>query len=293
MYAYYKKFWPTPGNHDFFGGNLNDYLSYFSYLPPTESTSGNGTYYNLLRHNVQFFAINTGPDDRSKGDMESSEVPVTDTQAQWLKTTMTDSTSAFDVPYFHHPPYSSGEFPVNGSSTMRWPFDQWGADVVLAGHVHVYETILNTTENNLYYITQGLGGREAGEHCLTPLDRRCKGVENPFSLVQNHADNMATLVTVNYNVMNFTTTFDTGALVDAVLINSTIQDITGYQIERRLCGGVAFTVIKADTGNNNTSYNDSGLKASTCYDYRVSAININGIGPASNINNAITDSTHS
>lgn len=40
----------------------------------------------------------------------------------------------------HIPPYSSGR---HGSNLVsRWPYAQWGASVVLAGHDHTYERLL-------------------------------------------------------------------------------------------------------------------------------------------------------
>jgi hypothetical protein len=41
---------------------------------------------------------------------------------------------------------------------MQWSFEEWGADVVLAGHEHLYERLL---VDDLLYITNGLGGHNA------------------------------------------------------------------------------------------------------------------------------------
>ncbi len=55
---------------------------------------------------------------------------------------------------FHHPPYSSDS--SHGSTTyMQWPFAQWGADAVLAGHAHDYERIVR---DGIVYFVNGLGG---------------------------------------------------------------------------------------------------------------------------------------
>jgi hypothetical protein len=53
----------------------------------------------------------------------------------------------------HYPPYSSG---THGSTDWaRWPYGEWGADAVLAGHDHTYERL---TEDGLPYFVNGLGG---------------------------------------------------------------------------------------------------------------------------------------
>ena len=63
------------------------------------------------------------------------------------------STSAWQVVYFHLPPYSSG---YQGSvDWMRWPFAAWGADVVLSGHDHLYERL---EVDGIPYVINGLGG---------------------------------------------------------------------------------------------------------------------------------------
>ena len=67
--------------------------------------------------------------------------------------------------------------------------------------------------------------------------------------------------------------------------------ISGYQIERESPIGGGWAILLANTGNTNTNYSDSGLDASTEYNYRVSAINDIGVGPTSDIADATTDAT--
>jgi hypothetical protein len=38
---------------------------------------------------------------------------------------------------------------------MQWPFQAWGADLVLSGHDHTYERI---DRDGLTYVVNGLGG---------------------------------------------------------------------------------------------------------------------------------------
>ena len=67
--------------------------------------------------------------------------------------------------------------------------------------------------------------------------------------------------------------------------------ITGYKIEVSSNGGSSWTNLVADTGNANTTYQHIGLTASSTRHYRVSAINANGSGTASNVANATTGTT--
>ena len=67
--------------------------------------------------------------------------------------------------------------------------------------------------------------------------------------------------------------------------------ITGYKIEVSANGTSGWTDQVANTGNANTTYAHTGLTAGTTRHYRVSAINANGAGTASNVDSATTGTT--
>ena len=64
--------------------------------------------------------------------------------------------------------------------------------------------------------------------------------------------------------------------------------ITGYKIEVSSDGGSSWSDLVANTSNTTTTYAHTGLAAGTTRHYRVSAINANGAGTASNVANATT-----
>ncbi len=134
-----NKFFPTLGNHDLISENGQPYFDYFT-LP------GNERYYEFTWGPVNLFAL----DDL---DSEPDGVGASSKQADWLKAGLAASSSTWNIVYMHYPPYSSGS---HGSTDWaRWPYAEWGADVVLAGHDHTYERL---DENGLTYIVNGLGG---------------------------------------------------------------------------------------------------------------------------------------
>ncbi|MEZ5065613.1 MAG: metallophosphoesterase [bacterium] len=127
-----NRFFPTLGNHDW--GNkprhpkgADPYLRWFD-LP------GNERYYDFVRGPVHFFALDS---DRNEPD----GVDASSAQARWLRDGLAKSQAPWKVVYFHHPPYTSGA-KHGPCKWMRWPFAEWGADVVLAGHEHSYERLL-------------------------------------------------------------------------------------------------------------------------------------------------------
>ena len=67
--------------------------------------------------------------------------------------------------------------------------------------------------------------------------------------------------------------------------------ITGYKIEVSPNGNSSWTDREANTGTTTTTYSHTGLDAGATHHYRVSAINANGTGPASNIDDATTGTT--
>src|SRR2546428_4608501 len=119
-----NRFWPSLGNHDFDVGD-QPYLDYFT-LPNNER------YYDVVFGEglVHLFVIDS--DDNEPDGNTSTSV-----QASWLKNALAASTACFNLVDFHHPPYTSGS--VGSMAVMQWPFPSWGADMVLAGHAHVYE----------------------------------------------------------------------------------------------------------------------------------------------------------
>lgn len=145
-----NRFFPSLGNHDYYTRNGEAYKEYFT-LP------GNGRYYDFVRGDVHFFALNSDP-------AEPDGISATSGQARWLQARLAASKARWKVVYLHHAPYSSG---AHGSTpTLQWPFQQWGASVVLAGHDHHYERL---QQDGLPYFVNGLGGRSYYRVSAQPL----------------------------------------------------------------------------------------------------------------------------
>lgn len=134
-----RRFWPAAGNHDLADGGAFD--AAFPYLDDRRvySTGAGG---------MRFFVLDstTALDDPAAAQR----------QRDWLRTALQKSAARWKVVVLHHPPYSSGE--AHGSSPdLRWPFRQWGADLVLSGHEHNYERLV---EDGLTYVVDGSGGKD-------------------------------------------------------------------------------------------------------------------------------------
>jgi hypothetical protein len=131
------KFYASLGNHDareqrYYKLFNMDGKLYYSFKPNKQS--------------VRFFAL-----ESTYLDPE---------QIAWFEKEVKDSTSDWKIPYFHHPPYSSGD--RHGSDTrlrevLEPLFIKYNVSVVLTGHDHFYERL--KPQNGIVYFVVGSGGQ--------------------------------------------------------------------------------------------------------------------------------------
>jgi len=181
-----NRFFPTLGNHDWKTPDVKPYLDYFT-LP------GNERYYDFTWGPVHFFALDSDPREPDGAEVDSQ-------QADWLRERMAASTKPWKIVYMHEPPQSST---VRGSATwMRWPFDEWGATAVLAGHEHVYERLMR---KGVAYFVNGLGGDTIYE-----FDTKFRG----GSIVRYNRDFGAMRVVANSHKITFQFITRHGKVID-------------------------------------------------------------------------------
>jgi 3',5'-cyclic AMP phosphodiesterase CpdA len=133
------KFYASLGNHDDPQEQRNyklfnmDGKQYYSFKPDTKQS-------------VRFFVL------------ESSYLRPE--QVAWLEQELKNSDSDWKIPYFHHPPYSSGE--RHGSDTqirdvLEPLFLKYNVSVVFTGHDHFYER--TKPQKGIVYFVVGSGGQ--------------------------------------------------------------------------------------------------------------------------------------
>lgn len=182
-----NRFFPTLGNHDWLTDDAHPYLDYFT-LP------GNERYYDFVWGAVHFFALDAAFNEPDGVSMYSA-------QAEWLQTELAESVSPWQIVYMHMPPYSSGH---HGShEVMRWPYAEWGADAVIAGHDHNYERLLI---DGFPYFVNGAGGGG-----LYAFDTPIEG-----SIVRYNRDYGAMLVEADTERIEFAfyAVYEGGTLID-------------------------------------------------------------------------------
>jgi hypothetical protein len=192
-------FFPALGNHDWDAGGQTAYFA----LP------GNERYYTFVKGPVQFFCIDS---DIREPDGNSSS----STQALWLQAQLAASTAPWKIVYMHEPPFSSCT--THGSTVqMQWPYEQWGADVVFAGHDHVYERIVkdaNSDGDSILYVTTGTGG-----HALYNFGTPIQGSRVRYNA--NYGSVIAEATGTSLTVRFYSTTGG-GTLIDEYTLHNTL-----------------------------------------------------------------------
>jgi hypothetical protein len=193
-----RRFLPAMGNHDWHAYSPDPYINYFD-LP------GEETYYKFTYGPVQFFILDSV-------EYEPDGNTVTSMQAKWLKNALAASTASYNVVVTHYSPYSSGKHGV--VPFMQWPFKEWGADVVLAGHDHDYERL---QVNGLTYFVNGLGGDELGNFRSSIL---------PESQIHYNQDFGAMRVEATSTYMKFQFYTRGNVLIDEYILSNSIPTAT-------------------------------------------------------------------
>lgn len=153
------RFFPSPGNHDYEdeGAGEAAYLEYFSYLRAITDTP---LWYRVEVGNANLFLI----------DSETPEDQL-EVQREWLRTNLEEASAdpgTWNIVVFHRPPYTSG--PHEPNTAMRpeagWDYAGWGADLVVTGHQHVFESL---EVDGLPYIVSGVGATSLIRPCPEQL----------------------------------------------------------------------------------------------------------------------------
>jgi tartrate-resistant acid phosphatase type 5 len=120
-------------------------------------------------------------------------------QGRWLEQRLKTSTAPWKIVLAHHAPYTSHTVPA--TSRMRWPFKEWGADVVLSGYYHVYERL---EIDGMPYFVNGAGGSWVSNF----------GIIDNNSKVRYNADFGALIVDASATRMKFRFVNRKGWIVD-------------------------------------------------------------------------------
>lgn len=270
----YIPFYPSPGNHDYSSvcaipcfqdptDHDGPYLDVVDVPANGEAggiPSGYELYYSFNYGNAHFISLNSELGSLissydwcgtyGAGNFNGSPLH------QWLVSDLNSNTLPWTIVYFHQPPYTKGSHDSDAifelyMKAMRENFlplfDQYGVDLVLCGHSHVYERSYllrghygaSSSFNNSYKVS-GLSGKAAlGEEYIKYLDGPTKG-HGIVYVVQGNSGSSEPGAAVNHPAMYFGEQGTYGSLV---------IDINGMRVDGRYLrsdGTVQdeFTIVK-------------------------------------------------
>jgi len=156
------------------------------------------TYYTFKapKQDVRFFAL-------------ESDYPKPE-QIAWLERELENSGEAWNIPYFHHPLYSSGERHGSHSDlreVLEPMFLKHGVSVVFTGHDHTYERV--KPQKGITHFVTGSGGklRRGG------LDKKSGLTASGFD-----TDQVFLAVEIDKDQLFFNAISRTGAIIDSGVI---------------------------------------------------------------------------
>lgn len=204
-----NRFLPAMGNHDWYTVDpLTGWPPYLAYF----QMPGNERYYDVVQGPVHFFIVDSDAN-------EPDGISAASVQAQWLHAGLQASVSPWNIVFLHHAPYSSGS--GHGSSpTLQWPYQQWGADAVLAGHDHTYERIVMA---GFPYFVDGLGGST----------RYPFGIPVDGSQVRYSEDFGAMLVDASASYISFRFITQSGLLIDTYSLSKGRELRSDFDSDRK------------------------------------------------------------
>jgi len=149
---------PAPGNHDYGTPGAAGYFGYFG-ANAGDPTKG---YYSYDLGAWHIISLNSNCYDAGGCDAGSP-------QEQWLRADLAAHPASCTLAYWHHPRFNSGSVHGMSFSEDVKPFwealYEYGAEVVVSGHEHLYERFLPQTVMGVHdpdfgitHFTAGMGG---------------------------------------------------------------------------------------------------------------------------------------
>lgn len=154
---------PTLGNHDYRENDGAPYLDLFD-LPDNAWRSDDiERYYSFDYGNVHFVGLD------SNIPLSAADDAAGDDMLDWLRYDLSQTTQDWKIVAFHHAAYSTGKHSSNSRVQSRLVpiFEEFGVDLVLNGHDHIYQRskplrggqVTTVEEGGIVYIVSGAGSR--------------------------------------------------------------------------------------------------------------------------------------
>ena len=166
-------------------------------------------YYNLFNMDGELY-YTFKPDKQNVRFFALESTYLEPEQVQWLQKELESSREDWKIPFFHHPPYSSGGrhgSHVRHREVLEPLFVKHNVSVVFTGHDHIYER--TTPQQGIVYFVAGSGGKlRRGD-----IDRR-----TGITAMANAQDRVFVVCEIFGDELVFNAISHTGQVVDSGLI---------------------------------------------------------------------------
>ena len=157
-----KKFYPSPGNHDYNTNNAQPYLDFFDLPKQALNSADNERYYSVSFDTLHFIMLDSNLPLKDASDARQDDM------IDWLRKDLTSNTSKKSIVIFHHP-YYTGNSKHSPNELVKEKIipvlDEFKVPLVLNGHNHNYMRSCKITqdqcaEQGVTYIVTGGGGAD-------------------------------------------------------------------------------------------------------------------------------------
>jgi Calcineurin-like phosphoesterase len=158
-------FFPCPGNHDYYGDNLQSYIAMNAVPVEGVPEQERGRYYSFDWGNTHFISLD------SMGSLVEA-VEGSGLMLDWLENDLASTRKFWRVVFFHHPPFAAGPNENDARCIMARDrivpiLERHRVQLVFNGHEHSYQRTepliggdIVGADQGIVYITTGGGGSD-------------------------------------------------------------------------------------------------------------------------------------
>ncbi len=247
--------WPSFGNHDGASAQAatqtGPYFDIFTLPRNAEAggvTSGTEAYYSYDHANIHFVVLDSFGSDRSPDGA----------MLTWLRADLEANRQDWTIAYWHHPPYSRGSHNSNTETALRQMrqnalpiLEDYGVDLVLAGHSHAYERShlldghygLSTTLVPAMILNAG-GGNPDGSGAYTKPQRGSDPHKGTVYVVAGSSGKLSSEGTLNHPAM----------FISLEVLGSLVLTVNGNRLDAEFLQSTGtvrdtFTILKGSPSN--------------------------------------------
>ncbi len=261
---------PSPGNHDTYTNNSTPYLDLFDLPTNAWRSDDSERYYSFDYGSMHIVVLDTN------SPLDATDADANDDMFDWLRADLSATRQPWKIAVFHHPPYSTGSAHGSDSrvrSKLVPIFEQYGVQLVLNGHDHIYERskplrsgqVTTAAQGGITYIVSGAGSA-ASYGCDNASWVAVRSCGTGYGIYNR--------VTVTPETLHIEAVRDNGGVVDTLVLTNTSSisltapiDLPGrIEAEDYRAGGEGVGYHDTTADNTGGAYRSDDVDIERCTD---------------------------